>query len=51
MKKNDQQSDVSALKIRKTTQSNGAKLQHDKILICVISRKMKRAMSNKAERK
>lgn len=40
MKKNDHHSNVGALKMRKTTQSNGVKFQHNKILICVIGRKM-----------
>lgn len=31
---------VGALKMRKTRQSNGVKFQHNKILICVIGRKM-----------
>lgn len=34
MKKNDHHSNVSTLKTGKTTQSNGVKFQHDKILMC-----------------
>lgn len=32
MKKNDHHSNIGALKIRTTTQNNGVKLQHNKIL-------------------
>lgn len=40
MKKNDHRSNVGALKISKTTQSNGVKFQHNKILISVTRREM-----------